>query len=233
MLLAKVGATTDSDSVTSKQSERRTHSLIDVLDTMAIFRLPCWLWLLSFSPISAFIARQHHPHVKSSALYFYSSPYTSDEHNLAYYDTQETLLRIRFTSTQDDALERLQAFMRSFPFALALPVQPLLHLPTKDGGVEIRFLCHRAGQASGVDGGIRFFMIQQQRPGGKIVLTAKRDNCGQTTSHHAYEEKLVVTKLLAGLVGQAADIGLDADQSPLRVVEVRSIYHKWMFDAKD
>ncbi len=55
-------------------------------------------------------------------------------------ENEETLLRIHL-SVQPDveidlALEKVQRFTQSFPFAAVLPVQPLQYLPTHDGGVD-------------------------------------------------------------------------------------------------
>lgn len=171
----------------------------------------------------AFIVLQSWVACRSSHQ-FLSSPYASDK-DVAYYDSQETLLRVDLCPIQDHTFDKVQKFTQSFPFAAALPVQPLTYLPTDDGGVEIRFLRKPTEQKSGVDGGIRIFI--EQLPTNKITITAKRNDRGQVCEK-MFAEKAVITKLVAGLTGKDLDIGLDVEKSPMDVVKVESIFHKWM-----
>jgi hypothetical protein len=160
-----------------------------------------------------------------------SSSSSSSSDDLTYYDTQEILLRLQLCPTQENAFDRLQAFVRSFPFAAALPVQPLTYLPTSDGGVEVKFLRKPTDQKPGVDGGFRIFMIQEgSNSQNKILLTAKRNDRGQTCQK-IFAEKLIVTKLLAALNGQDAGLNLKYTGTAdciSNAVQVESVYHKWL-----
>jgi hypothetical protein len=83
-------------------------------------------------------------------------PYSHD------YSTEEILLclhlRVASGIEVSDALERVQAYSQSFPFAAVLPVQPLSYLPTVSGGVEIKFLRKKTDEKSGTEGGLCFFI---------------------------------------------------------------------------
>ncbi|GKY97889.1 hypothetical protein MPSEU_000746900 [Mayamaea pseudoterrestris] len=152
-----------------------------------------------------------------------SSSANEDDEELAYYESQEVLLRMQLLPTQDDAFDRLQAFIRSFPFAAALPVQPLTYLPTSNGGVEVKFLRKPTDKKPGVDGGIRIFV--EQNSDEKILVTAKRNDRGQTCQK-IFSERAVVTKLVAALTGQDAGMNLNPADCP--PVKVESVFHKWL-----
>jgi hypothetical protein len=93
------------------------------------------------------------------------------------YSTEEILLCLHLEVLSEsgvslsDALEQVQAYTQSFPFAAVLPVQPLSYLPiTKatatapatapatGGGVEIKFLRKKTDEKSGTEGGLCFFI---------------------------------------------------------------------------
>ena len=197
----------------------------------ALSVLQLLLWLLTRS--NGFVIRRQDTRLRDSSFIlksssdasFSPSPYASDD-DLTYYDNQEVLLRLQLCPTQDNAVERLQMFARSFPFAAALPVQPLTYLPTNDGGVEIKFLRKPTDKKPGVDGGVRIF-IEQDPQTNKILLTAKRNERGQTCQK-IFSEKAVITKFVAAVTGQDAGLGLDTAQCPMDVVQVESVYHKWL-----
>jgi len=177
------------------------------------------------------------------------------------YIDEETLLCIHFdiapTVSTQDALECLQVFTRSFPFAAVLPVQPLMYVPTNDG-VNLQFLRKKSEEKSGIDGGIRFFIqvdgeeddktssndvepatnVRGRRRG--LQVTAKRNSAGQSINK-LFAEKLVITKYVEGLTnyeqalykGQCNNVSINNSNSvtissPLDVMQVTSLYHKWL-----
>jgi hypothetical protein len=103
-----------------------------------------------------------------------------------------------------------------------LPVQPLQYIPTKDGGVEIKFLRKKTVTKSGIEGGVRFFVRsinlqqQQQRDNDDdttannnnnkdddnndniIEVIAKRNSEGQTISK-MFTEKLLIQGFVSGM----------------------------------
>lgn len=182
--------------------------------------------------IHGFLSLQAHPWIERKASYIQVPRSSSDsssanmsDDDTAYYDTQDVLLCLQLCPTQDNALERVQSFVRSFPFAAVLPVQPLTYLPTADGGVEIKFLRKPTDAKSGVDGGIRIFVKESEV--NKILVTAKRNDRGQTCQK-IFSEKAIVTKLVAALTGQDTGLGLDRSARPLDIVQVDSLFHIWM-----
>ena len=211
-----------------------------------------------------------------SRLHNTPSPSSSfpDHHDTHNYVDEETLLCIHFDIAPNvstpDALECLQVFTRSFPFAAVLPVQPLMYIPTNDG-VHLQFLRKKSEEKSGIDGGIRFFIqvedddddvgdadekstlddadpaITHGRRRG-LQLTAKRNSTGQSIQK-LFAEKLVVTKYVEGLTnyeqamykGRCNNVSINNNNnnnnndddavtvsSPLDVMQVTSVYHKWM-----
>lgn len=62
-------------------------------------------------------------------------------------------LRINAAADPDAAIEAVRAFVRSFPFAAVLPVQPLQYLPNDDGrGVKVTFLRKKTKEKGSQDG---------------------------------------------------------------------------------
>ena len=180
------------------------------------------LFLVFLSHASGFLVLRPSSARVPSRLQWLSSESSSDD--VTYFETQDTLLRIHFAPQQEHALEGIQRYIQSFPYAVILPSQPLLYLPTSDGGVDVKFFQsqHEPGIPK-LSGGIRLFL---QQDGDRIVVTAKRDDRGRVDDRLA-EEKLVVTKLIAGLTGSDDD-GLH--HVPSNTVCIESIYHKWMLD---
>ena len=170
------------------------------------------------------------------------------------YSNEETLLKIHLMTRSgvsvDDAMEALSKFCQSFPFAAVLPVQPMQYLPTKDHGVEIKFLRKKTSTKSGVDGGIRFFLskishddddvsthealqsrnVSDDANYGVIEIVAKRNSLGQTVAK-IMSEKLVITAFTKALVqmDDTASAPTSSSRSSLEgKVSVTSIFHKWM-----
>jgi hypothetical protein len=190
--------------------------------------------LLFFAPATAFIGLRSTAGRAASKLQWLSSDSASD---VSYFDTQETLLRIHLSSRQDAAFEKLQHFIRSCPFALMIPTQPMAQVPTSDGGLAIRFFRHyNDGSSSNggswsssirPDGGVRIFLTQEVP--NRIIMTAKRDDREQHESK-LLEEKQLVVKLLAALTGSDSAVQGLQTATPMDTVHIDSIYHKWMLD---
>lgn len=154
------------------------------------------------------------------------------------YSQEETLLcidlSVRSGVEVDDALAAVSRYCQSFPFAAVLPVQPLQYLPVQeDGGVEVKFLRKKTDIKSGVDGGIRFFIDtvaaeddddDEDDDKDLIVIKAKRNSKGQVIAK-LMAEKLVVTSFVAGITGEEDK---RFGKPPTDLVDVKSIYHKWM-----
>lgn len=191
----------------------------------------------------------------------------NDETSSNHYKNEETLLCLRlsiknnFDGSSTDALNSISRYCQSFPYAVVLPVQPLMYTPTIDGegstgGVEIKFLRKKTEIKSNVDGGIRFFVqyvtdddVEHDEDDDEydneenksssinttdndnmvIEIIAKRNSKGQTVSK-VFAEKLVITSFVASLTGMESTTGSQRIGEPLTdsVVNVQSIYHKWM-----
>jgi hypothetical protein len=148
----------------------------------------------------------------------------------------------------------LLSYVRSFPFAAVLPVQPLTYLPTP-GGVDVTFLRKKTATKPTNDGGIRFVlepvrslendaMNGDETPATSWILTARRNSEGQSVQK-LFSEKLIVQELLDGLTGAshkfapaakptsaANDEATTGPLQPRDVVQVTSVYHKWMSERK-
>jgi hypothetical protein len=220
------------------------------------------------------IARLHklcpvHARLGASIIQLHASP--SPEDNAEYdngdteeeasksivdYSTEEILLRMHLMPqagvTLEKALEKVQAYSQSFPFAAVLPVQPLMYLPTDAGGVEIKFLRKKTVTKSGMDGGLCFFIEtvdsnnddeNTEDESNMIQVTVKRNSAGQSI-RKMFAERLVVTRYVASLAADAATLAdaaiTDATDSTLivqcsrpspvteNVVRVTSLFHQWM-----
>lgn len=121
-----------------------------------------------------------------------------DTHN---YGQEETLLCIHFT----DATTNLTSYIRSFPFATVLPVQPLMYMPSSNGMI-LKFLRKPTATKPMMDGGIRIFLTDN-------ILTIKRNSYGQAIPK-LLSERTIVLQLLKDLQDQK--------------VNIKSVYHKWM-----
>jgi hypothetical protein len=98
------------------------------------------------------------------------------------YSTEEILLCVHLEVLPESgvsvtaALEQVQAYSQSFPFAAVLPVQPLMYLPTTEGGVEIKFLRKKTDEKSGMDGGLCFFIETTEPEAATQAATENNDN---------------------------------------------------------
>ena len=115
----------------------------------------------------------------------------SDEENAGYknnekqWDDEESLLVMNLSPLPnvscEDTLSRISQYIRSFPFAAVLPVQPLQALPTDDGGLELKFLRKKTNFKPGVDGGVRFFVkVRDDGENDSIEVILKRNSEGQS-----------------------------------------------------
>lgn len=142
--------------------------------------------------------------------------------------SDDILLRIKFSiqpgKTAEEAKERISKYSQSFPFSAVLPVQPLMYLPMDDHGVEVRFLRKKTDIKSGIDGGIRFY-IQEDKD--FLEVTAMRNSEGQTIPK-LVAERLVITSFVKGIQGEEEE-GDKYGDAPTDVVEIQSIFHKWMW----
>jgi hypothetical protein len=176
-------------------------------------------------------------------------------------DVQEEMLmcvQMQWMSVADLDPDQTEAFLldyvRSFPFAAVLPVQPLTYLPTP-GGVDVTFLRKKTATKPTNDGGIRLVLEPvwsaseqgadaEGTPATSWILTARRNSEGQSVQK-LFSEKLIVQELLDGLTGASqrfaaapattTSAGHDATTRPLQprdVVQVTSVYHKWMSERK-
>ena len=190
---------------------------------------------------------------KSEGIYslqlpvLFSKP--SDEESTGYensekeWDQEESLLVMNLSPlpnmSAEDGLSRISQYIRSFPFAAVLPVQPLQALPTDDGGLEIRFLRKKTQTKSSVDGGIRFFVNLRNEDSVEILV--KRNSDGQSVPK-MFAEKLVVQSFSKGMA-LGSDHGNDKKEessSPIKVpntriespttdmVQIQSVFHKWI-----
>lgn len=149
--------------------------------------------------------------------------------------------------TQTEAL--LMDYVRSFPFAAVLPVQPLTYLPTS-GGVDVTFLRKKTATKPTNDGGIRFVLEPVPQPSSEPagtpstswILTARRNSEGQSVQK-LFSAKLIVQEFLGGLTGASQRFAAATTTSarndntprplqPRDVVLVTSVYHKWMSERQ-
>ena len=74
---------------------------------------------------------------------------------------EDILLRMNFSinagADPDSALDAVRKYVRSFPFAAVLPVQPLTYLPSEDAkGVKVTFLRKKTKEKGSEDGDAPF-----------------------------------------------------------------------------
>mmetsp|Transcript_10736 Transcript_10736/g.14004 ORF Transcript_10736/g.14004 Transcript_10736/m.14004 type:complete len:210 (+) Transcript_10736:161-790(+) len=128
-------------------------------------------------------------------------------------------------SPLDEAVESTKKYLRSFPFAAVLPVQPLNYLPS-DGGVKVTFLRKKTQEKGSVDGGLCFDVLEGDKPSlenetddsrSRFQIVGKRITDGQTVSK-IFSEKLVVQSIIKSLSGE---------QDELKV-RVESVFHRWL-----
>jgi len=149
----------------------------------------------------------------------------------------ETLMHISIRSKnkiqqQDSLILWAQTFLRTFPFAAILPVQPLTYKLRDDDehkGLCLVFLRKKTEEKGVVDGGIDFFiqdssflnkynddeLIEENDSlNHKIDIIAKRNPEGQTVNK-IFSEMLIIKAFVKSLVDDPA-------------ISVDSIFHKWM-----
>ena len=157
---------------------------------------------------------------------------TSSEGSEENQEMEEVLLMMKLSSDQsllgcetsfDDRLEQTRKFLRSFPFAAVLPVQPLQYLPS-DKGVEVTFLRKKTKEKGSMDGGIQIDAMGLVKDKDidmdnetDILILARRNSEGQTVGK-VFSEKIVVLELVERMNEVQEDLG----------VKVQSIYHKWL-----
>lgn len=148
------------------------------------------------------------------------------EKKASHYAAEDILLRVKLSInsgvTAEEAKQRISKYSQSFPFSAVLPVQPLMYLPTKDDGVEVRFLRKKTDIKSGIEGGIRFFI--EETPDNCLEVTATRNSEGQTIPK-MFAERLVITSFVKGIKGEEEN---KYGEAPTDMVGIQSIFHKWM-----
>jgi len=160
-------------------------------------------------------------------------------------DHEESLLVMNLSPLPnvscEDSLSKISQYIRSFPFAAVLPVQPLQALPTDDGGLEIKFLRKKTHIKSGVDGGVRFFVQLRDGKKDSIEILVKRNSEGQSIPK-MFAEKLIIQSFVKGMT-----LGSDYDsddrkdepssikvpntriESPTKdMAKIQSVFHKWI-----
>ena len=151
---------------------------------------------------------------------------SEEKNDVTCYEDEETLLQVNLSVLPDhnkeEAVEKVQRYCQSFPFAAVLPVQPLTYLPTTDGGVEVKFLRKKTKEKGSMDGGVRFFVSENDREG--IEVLVKRNSEGQTVPK-MFSEKLVVQAFVKGIAGETPD---KTSPAPVDVVVLESVFHKWL-----
>ena len=152
-------------------------------------------------------------------------------------ETDETLLRINFSfedASDENALDAVRQYTKSFPFAAVLPVQPLtylpVHMPGPDGelALKVTFLRKKTEEKDSRDGGMIFQCriaqkdITNEDDGVKINLVAKRVSKGQTVSK-IFSEKQIIMAFVNGLDEERGKMILDNAN-----VQVESVFHQWL-----
>lgn len=185
------------------------------------------LALLQVQSASAFVCRSRSITVHSIQLsrsLLHSSPYPWEQSTPSEDGDEETLLRLRLSLkpniSMDEALNKVQAYTQSFPFAAVLPVQPLQYLPTHDGGVDVLFLRKKTAEKGSVDGGVRFFVSAND----DINILVKRNSQGQVVPK-MFSEKQIVQAYVKGFSGQDED---RSGTAPTEAVAIESVFHKWL-----
>lgn len=198
------------------------------LPSLVLVSNRCQMGVVAFPLRPCLSSRCHHtqgvrlPETTLSTL-FSTADDSADE--MTNYDNEETLLKLHFSINdlvdKGTAFQRLSKYCQSFPFAAVLPVQPLQYLPTPDGGVEVLFLRKKTKEKGSIDGGIRFFLSDDEDG---IELVAKRNSRGQSISK-MFSEKLVVQSFLKRVTGEELE---KTTPAPTDVVTLSSVFHLWM-----
>mmetsp|Transcript_103629 Transcript_103629/g.211474 ORF Transcript_103629/g.211474 Transcript_103629/m.211474 type:complete len:262 (-) Transcript_103629:381-1166(-) len=162
------------------------------------------------------------------------------------WDREESLLVMNLSPmpgvSVEDSLSSISRYVRSFPFAAVLPVQPLQALPTDDGGLELRFLRKKTATKSGMDGGVRFFVRLLDDEDEAIEVLLKRNSEGQSIPK-IFAEKLIVQSFAKGMAlgsdrgneengenaGAVVKVPVTRIESPTKdMATIKGIFHKWM-----
>ena len=158
----------------------------------------------------------------------------SDEQTEGVFDTfddeiDEVLLRVNFSheaTSDDDALDAVRQYTKSFPFAAVLPVQPLTYLPVKlpDGelALKVTFLRKKTEEKDSKDGGMLFQCELEDGNSKRINLIANRITKGQTVTK-IFSEKQIVTAFIKGLNETRGKEILGSAN-----VRVESVFHEWI-----
>jgi len=163
------------------------------------------------------------------------------------FQKEETLLKLHVVADKQPDLQAsfvlplLQKYIQSFAFAAVLPVQPLTYTPTDDGGVQVKFLRKKTKEKGSLDGGLRFWILQDKPPqstegedennsavGFEIVV--KRISEGQTITK-MFSEKQVIQAFVAAFTGDDPEkSAMYSNQPPptSQWVTVESVFYKWM-----
>jgi len=173
---------------------------------------------------------------------------TGDQKNSEQWDDEESLLVMSLSPLPgvecEDSFSRISQYVRGFPIAALLPVQPLQALPTEDGGLDVRFLRRTKQISSAVDGGVRFFVRvkhENTKKKDRIEVVIKRNSKGQSTPK-MIAEKLIVQSFAKGMaMGGNSHSEKDKKEPPLirvpntrivsptkDMVTIRSVFHKWV-----
>jgi hypothetical protein len=134
-------------------------------------------------------------------------------------DHSETLLHIclrpKDTSGNVKLPEVALQYIRSFPFAAILPVQPLTILPhTQSLGMSLIFLRKKTTEKDVIDGGIEFILQSPGEDCRTIDIIAQRNPNGQTVSK-IFSEMLIIKAFVKSV-------------SESHLFTIESVFHKWM-----
>ena len=128
------------------------------------------------------------------------------------------MMKFSLTEPKEDSttsvVEKVRDYLRSFPFAAVLPVQPLQYLPSEQG-VNVTFLRKKTKEKGSVDGGIVIDAVVEGE--NEITLIARRNSEGQFVGK-IFSEKIVINALVDGFERSREDLN----------VEVKSVFHKWL-----
>jgi len=124
------------------------------------------------------------------------------------------LLHISFHSQGENDIftyeEDLRNWLKRFPFAAVLPVQPMTWQPTPCG-LDLAFRRKKTDDKSGKDGGLFFEVKRSETDANALTFEAKRDSGGQFVAKSFSEMKLLV-EISEQLMAHSQSIGLSATE---------------------
>lgn len=144
---------------------------------------------------------------------------TSDDESLqipeSMDDDENMLLRIKLIQINSDenasdsleTTEKIREFLRSFPFAAVLPVQPLQYIPSENG-VNVTFLRKKTKEKGSVDGGLFIDALPIVEEDRMIIVTARRNPEGQIVGK-IFSEKIALNALVTRLEADQAELGVE------------------------